>query len=408
MSVTEDLAATTRKIKDLSGKIEYWRNLSENAASREEMERRFAEFGRQMADANEELLARMDKISTGDEMRAAGGSPRFVDRHEADHRQAFDCFLREGVQPGNLAADYAQRPEYRELRNLTESTSTEGGYLVPEGTWERSILKDVVDSDGALLADARHVEITKGNCYKLPRRTSQPTAYWIGESSPDSITESSSEYGTQDIYVHNIAAKTKISIELLQDANYDLENEIRADVVEQFQVTIADAVLEGNNVHKPEGVLVNAEVLAATLTGEDNVNHLITADDMIRMYANLKARYRNSAVWYFNDTMLSKILRLETTAGNYVWNTFSGSPQGTILGRPWRAAVADLDSDGTLNNIPLIFADMSRAYRHVTRKGLIVVRDNVTYKPSDVEFAFMLRVGGAVVQSEGIQIITCG
>jgi len=101
-----------------------------------------------------------------------------------------------------------------ELREMSASTDSVGGYLVPDVLAETIIDRlrpySVLTQAGALRVVVEHGSL------KIPRVTTDPTAYWRAENA--SITESDPVFDAVVLEPKAVAGLVRCSLELLQDA----------------------------------------------------------------------------------------------------------------------------------------------------------------------------------------------
>ncbi|HSW65406.1 MAG TPA: phage major capsid protein [Dissulfurispiraceae bacterium] len=425
------------KLNELGSHIDEWRKRADKFADAADVDTAFKRIAADVGEANNKLVAeqarrdnearelketiealneRLDSEHTEREKLAAElvNRAKVADGVDHEHMEAFHEYLSlpqpaGGFSPKARAFMEQAKVAHLEKRTLSEGVLPEGGFLVPSNT-ETDIIKNTI-AMSPVFEIVRTTTITEGTELRIPKRTGTPTGYWVGESAEP--TKSNATYGQITIVAHILGVETQATLSLLQDVA-NMENEIAIDAAEASAYQLGLAMLNGNGVGRPEGILQNADVVAATayVNGTNTATtHLVHFDDFSRLFAGnggnntgLKSAYRGNATYAMNSNTLAKVFNLKDTAGNYVVqkSPTTGLPMG-LLGRPF-VTWEDMADDGTGGNYPVICGDFFAGYRALRRMGMWVIRDPLTAKP-DVEFTFYQRIGGKVVKPEAIKVL---
>lgn len=301
-------------------------------------------------------------------------------------QKAFSGFLRRG--PDSL-------PEL-ERKTLTVGSSTEGGYLVVE-QFANEILKNLVEFSP--VRQAARVGRMSASQIVLPRRTSTPTAAWVGETQARSGTQSA--YGQVQIEAHEMACYIDASIKLLEDAHFNIESEIASDLAEEFGRLESVSFITGDGINKPFGFLLDDDVPEVASGAATS----ITADALIDALYDLKMFYRSRASWMMNSTTLATVRKMKDGQGNYLWQPglAPGQPS-SLLGRPVIEAPDMPDVSAGLYAI--VLGDFDSGYRIFDRVDMSILRDPFTQATGGlVRFHARRRVGGDVVKAEALRRI---
>ena len=299
-------------------------------------------------------------------------------------RRAFTGFLRHG--PERLIPD--------EARSLIVGDGTRGGFLAPP-EFVAEVLKGIVEFSP--IRQAARVGSTSLGSVVLPRRTSTPTAAWVGEL--DDRIETNATYGQVEIVVHEAACYVDVSNRLLEDAAVDVEAEVSADLAEEFGRLEGQAFVNGNSVAKPAGFMLDTNI-GFSISGHATE---VTAAGLIGLIYALPAFYRNRGAFIMNAATLAAVRLLTDGSGAFLWQPSIqlGQPE-TLLGRPVIEAI-DMP-DVAAGSFPVIFGDFSIAYRIFDKPTLSVLRDPYTVATKGlVRFHARRRVGGNVVLSAALQ-----
>lgn len=299
-------------------------------------------------------------------------------------KQAFRQFLKKGEE--RLTPD--------EIKLLSTQDASQGGYLVyPE--FAQEIIKDL--SEMSPVRGIARVTQTATNVFKVPKRKTLPAAAWVGEGDTDAQTNA--EYGIVEIPNGTMRATSKATREQLGDAAFNMEEQIRLDFREAFQVTEGASFVVGDAVGKPEGFMSNADIDGTTVTG-DAAN--LTYSGIIDLAHGLNANYIANARYVMNLKTLGKVRLLEDSGGNLLFLPPSQGMPSTISGFPW-TVLQDMP-DVASNAYPIAFGDFRRGYRIVERVMFDLLRDPYTAKRDGaVEFTAFMRVGGQVVLPTAIR-----
>jgi HK97 family phage major capsid protein len=293
-------------------------------------------------------------------------------------RRAFGTYLRFGNQA-----------PAEEIRALTVSTDTQGGYLAP-AEMSTEFIRDLVEVSP--VRSIASVRSTGAPSVIYPKRTSGTNAKWKGET--QSQEESGLGLGQAEIPVREINTFVDISNQLLADSAGQAEAEVRLALAEDFGKKEATAFVNGGGPLQPEGFMTNADI-GFTLNGHATN---LSADALISLLYALPAAYRNAGSWAMNGTTLATLRKLKDGQGNYLWQPayVAGQPE-TILGRPV-VEMVDMP-DIKANAFPIIYGDFS-AYRIVDRVGLsILVNPYLLATVGMTRIHATRRVGGGVLQA---------
>ena len=281
-----------------------------------------------------------------------------------------------------------------EMKSLSLTPDTLGGYLAPT-EYVREIIKGVVEVTP--FRAAARIRQTTQKAIQLPRRTGTFSAQWVQEQGTRSETTGLT-YGMDEIPTHEMYALVDITNQMLEDAAFNMEAEVRAEATEQFAKAEGAAFLSGSGVGRPFGFLNNASIA----TVNSGAAATLTADGLLSVYYSIKTDYARAAVWMLNRSTIGQIRRLKDGDGEYLWAPgLAGGVPNTINGAPYVEA-ADMPDVGASAK-PVAFGDFRRGYVIVDRIAMEMLRDPYTQATSGaVRMIFRRRVGGQVVLPEAI------
>ena len=260
-----------------------------------------------------------------------------------------------------------------ELKALSTSTNTEGGYLVPEGMYG-SIIKQIeeVSPVRALARVLSGMEKT----IQVPKRTGIPTARYEGEKEP--AQESSSSYANERLTAFRQTHQVNTTHDLLNFSAYNVEQEIMGDSQEAFAVGEGLNFLTGDGAGKPEGILANANI-ARTSTPRTTSSVDPNFDHIIRLAGDLKVGY--NGMYAFNKKTASLLRTVKDSDGRYLWQVGGTEMPMQIAGYNYVILQHMQDYD-TAGNIPVLFGDFFRGYMVYDAIGMTVIRDLITQASS--------------------------
>ena len=206
---------------------------------------------------------------------------------------------------------------------------------------------------------------------------------------------------------------------MLEDADYDIEAMIVNDAAQGFAEGEAYGFLLGNGVLQPRGMMT----VATAYTGDNTrawgtvqkfktgVNGGFAATPnggkiLIDAAMSLRGAYRAGAIWGMNRFTFAEAMKLQDSDGKFIWQptwNLTDSPFGMILGIP---VVPDFDhmADIANDSLSMFVGDLNQAYQIVDRRGVNVIRDNIT-NPDVVQWYFTKRTGGDLVNSEAVRFV---
>lgn len=319
------------------------------------------------------LQARLDKLEA-----KANRLPASNDNQANDNldTKAFAEFLRSGEI---------------DRKALTVAGDAPGHVLAPEERSSEFIRNLVEFSPVRAIADVRS---TGSHTVILPKRLTITNAKWKGEAVASEASEPT--FDQAEIAVKELTTHVDIGNWLIEDAQHDVEAEVRLALAEDFGAKEGLAFVNGNAAVEPKGFMTEAGI-AQSLNGHA-AN--LSADALISLMYALPAIYRNRGTWAMNGTTLATIRKLKDGQGNYLWQPSyqAGQPE-TILGRP---VVELIDMpDIAANAFPVIFGDFKAGYRIYDRIEL-AIRPNPYLLATEglVRFHARRRVGSGVVRND--------
>lgn len=239
----------------------------------------------------------------------------------------------------------------REIR-ANENTVSSVGSIVP-AEFSKDIIKKVTELSGIMqrisVVNSKGVykQIVQNDSYKI-------SAGWTDEIAE--ITASTAKFTTLDIGHHKLAALVKMSLELINQNDFDVVSEFTSQMTLDFALKAETAIIKGTGSGQPYGLTTSGT--AYTLTAA-----ALTSDDIVKIYHSLKAPFRPNSAWVMSNDTLCKIRLLKDGQGQYIYHQgeFTDGYVGTILGRP--VLISECMDNIADTKVPILFGDYARAYK---------------------------------------------
>lgn len=278
---------------------------------------------------------------------------------------------------------------------LSEGTDADGGYLVPE-EFERDIVT-ALEEENVVRSLAK--VITTQHERKIPVATGHSTAQWTAENA--AYTESNPTFGQKQIDAFKLTDLCRVSVELLQDSAFDVEDYLMKEFARAFGIAEEQAFCVGTGTNQPTGIFTaNGGTVGVTAAA----NNAITADELISLVYALKSPYRRNAKFLMNDAAISAIRKLKDQNGAYLWqpSAQAGQPDRLLGYEIFTSPYVPTMAAGALT---VAFGDFKN-YWIGDRAGRTVQRLNELYATNgQIGYVATERVDGKVILPEGIQLI---
>lgn len=278
---------------------------------------------------------------------------------------------------------------------LSESTDADGGYLVPE-EFERQIISGL-DEANVIRSIAK--VITTHHDRRIPVAVGHSAATWTAENA--AFTESNPTFDQKQIDAFKLTDLIRVSVELLQDSEFDLEDYIANEFSRAFGIAEEQAFCVGTGTNQPTGIFTaNGGTVGVTAASATT----ITVDEIISLVYALKSPYRRNAKFLMNDATVSLLRKLKDNNGAYLWQP------SVQAGQPDKLLGYDLYTSPYVPTVAagafaIAFGDFQN-YWIGDRAGRTVQRLNELYATNgQIGYVATERVDGKVILPEGIQLL---
>lgn len=317
----------------------------------------------------------------------------------------WDAFRRMITSPSSLSIEeralLTNPPGSPEYRTLSTSPGSAGGYVVPP-----EFLRELVQSlkfYADFLPVSRVITTESGAPLSVPKTDNTALkAAIVGENAAVALTTLA--FDSISIPVYKFAAQLRASVEMLQDAFFDVEGYMREVLAEMFGRALSEKLTKGSGVNEPSGIVTGASLGTTTATATT-----ISRAKILDLIHSLDPAYRRmpNTRFMLSDATLSAIKKLSIGSSDDrpLWQPSmrEGEPD-RIEGFPY-IVNNDMDSLGTADKRIMVFGDFSRFY---VRQVL-----PITYQPlvelfavnGQVGIVAYARWGSAVVNSDAIKFM---
>lgn len=278
---------------------------------------------------------------------------------------------------------------------LSESVDQDGGYLVPE-EFEKQIITGL-DEVNVLRSLAKVIPTHHDR--KIPISVGHSVATWTAENA--AYTESNPTFGQKQIDAFKLTDLVRVSIELLQDSEFDLESYIAAEFARAFGIAEEQAFCVGTGTNQPTGIFTaNGGAVGVTAAAAN----AITLDEIISLVYSLKSPYRKNAKFLMNDATIPLLRKLKDNNGTYLWqpSVQAGQPDKLLGFEIYTSPYAPTVEAGAY---AIAFGDFKN-YWIGDRMGRTTQRLNELYATNgQIGYVATERVDGKVILPEGIQLL---
>lgn len=267
-------------------------------------------------------------------------------------------------------------------------------------TFGSQLLRHMVEGSAVLSAGATLITTDSGELLKIPRTTADSAAAIVAEGG--AIPTSDPALGSATLGAYKYAFLTSVTRELAEDASFDIEGYMAAQIGEALGNGLGAHLVTGTGTGQPAGILAAA---TPGVTGGTGIAGAFTADNLIDLYHSVNSAYARSksAAWLMRNGTLAAVRKLKDAQGRYLFNLdvpvgYPGAA-GTLLGRP---VFVDPNVPAVgLGAKSVLFGDWSRVFLRVV-KGVRLERSlEYGFSTDHVYWKGVLRADGALVDLTG-------
>ena len=314
----------------------------------------------------------------------------------AEETKAFKAWMRNG----------------QEQKAMSVGSDPAGGYLVPSPIHD-SISK-ALKALSPMRGLARVIDMGEGSGTDFVHSRGGTGAAWTGETGARAETDSP-ELANINVPLCELYAQPSVTQKLLDDAGFDVEAWLTAELSEVFAETEGAAFISGDGIAKPRGLFTYTTAATADATrawgtfehvksGANGAFHTDQGDKLITLLMKVKPAYRQRASWLMGTEVLEKIrLMKEGTTNRYLFEpSLQAGEPARLMGYP--IVIDDRVPALGTGSLSLAFGDIASAYTIVQRQPIRMLRDPYTAKPY-VRFYTTHRIGGGAVNFDAVKFL---
>lgn len=165
------------------------------------------------------------------------------------------------------------------------------------------------------------------------------------------ITSTSGKFSTIELKGYLAGALTKISLSLINNAQFDIVNFVVNEMAYQIS-----RFIEKELIHGTENKVAGLSTLSNTLTAAST--SVISADEVIQLKDMVKDEYQNAGIFIMSPSTRTALRLLKDQRGMYLLNDDISTPFGTnLLGKP--VFVSDNMDDMAASKTAIFYGDMT-------------------------------------------------
>lgn len=244
------------------------------------------------------------------------------------------------------------------------TTTTAGGYLVPQGFSEE--LQKYLLAFGGVREVARAFPTPAGN--DIPWPTVDDTTN-VGELLSENSAANAQDVAFGQVILKAFKFSSKIvlvSMELLQDSFFDVNSILRDLLGERIgRITNTYFTTGAGSTAAPQGVVTGAQSGKASTS-----TTALTYEDLVDLVHSVNPLYRPGSSWMMNDGSVKYIKKLKDSSGRPLWQPYGISGIGTevaqdqLLGYPYviNQDMADIGRAGSplVGSKSILFGNFNR------------------------------------------------
>lgn len=322
-----------------------------------------------------------------------------------------DFDVKAGAVLGEDMKKYLAR---KDVTGLGENTGESAGILVPTEMATTIFRKAFPEDDLFALTDSRTV---RGNSIKFKsvvensraagQRYGGVQGYWVREG--QQLTGSKPKYTDISLELEKLAVMVHATDELIDDSELLLEQELTTLASAEIKFLVSDAIVDGNGVGKPLGILQSAALVAPNR----ELANKISGVDVITMWARMHGPLRSAAIWLINqevepqlDQMFLAVKNVAGTENVGGWPVYlppgaglRPDAPGMLKGRPVKV-IESCKALGTKGDIILWHP---ASYRTITKGGVKAAMSiHLRFDYDESVFRFTFRVDGQSMYASAI------
>jgi len=319
------------------------------------------------------------------------------EKKDTPHRAIYKKFLRDGFK--------AITPEEWKIVNTTSTTTgSEGGFTVQ--TEIASAYVDALKSYAGMRNVASQITTAQGNPMNFPTTDgTSETGEWVAENVAANSADPT--FGTVALNVFKASSKIiTIPIELLQDANIDIEGLVRQRLTDRIGRISNVGFTTGTGAAQPRGLVTAATVGKTGTTGQTLT---VIYDDLVDLIDSVDIAYHEANFKFMFSQSVRKVIRkIKDTSGRPIWTpSYDAGIAGALVDNVLGYAV-QINNDMPVpaaNAKSIAFGDFSKyQIRDAMQFTLFRFDDSPFASKGQVGFLAWARTGGNLLDTAAVKL----
>lgn len=281
----------------------------------------------ELAEIRDNVRKIVDTLKLDDDFSKMGDDEmkQKQDNTPTEAGQQPDASLKRAIEDAERGAFENYIRGYELHERAGELTKADNGAIIPT-TIAQQIIKKVYDICPILAQSTKYNVNGKLSIPFYDTSSSSIKVAYQDEFKP--LTSSNGKFATIDLTGYLAGALSKISVSLINNAQFDVVSFIVNDMAEAIARFIEQELLVGNPSKVAGLSTVTNVVTAASQTA-------ITADEIVKLHDSIKDTFQNGAIWIMSNSTRTALRLLKGSDGHYLLNDDISSPFGTtLLGKP--------------------------------------------------------------------------
>ena len=316
---------------------------------------------------------------------------------EERYSHAFKKYLR----GGNASLSNDEKALLVEKRVNVSDVTTKGAFTVSTALYDQFV--ETMKYFAPIINEVNVIRTASGQPMDFTTfNETNKSAAFVG-SQGSTISETEMAFGTTSIDVHTAATMVKLSWELLQDNEFNLEGEMGRLLGERVGRLLESAMTNGTGTNEPTGIVTDAGagITAASAS-------VFTRNELVNLIHSIDPAYRaRGAKFMFNDSTLSAIKQLTIGASDArpLWQpSIRENAPDTIDGFAY--VINQAMDDVATGNVPVLFGEFNCYYAR--EAGSLSLRRLDERFADSLVSGFLLygRYGGKLVKTDAVKKLT--
>jgi len=292
-------------------------------------------------------------------------------------------------------------------KSLTAFSLGSNGFILAPQISDQvlSCLVDPTDVTGIM----NNVQISGGSIKFLIDNQRMADAAWACEAScfaNNPQPDLQQGLGELEVKAETLRFVACASSDLLEDSSFPMETWLMRKVSDGFRRTISNAVIAGDGIGKPMGILNVQSGIPIVDIAPSTPPGQFTWQDVVMLKYEVPMQWHASGSYLMNQRTFALLLTMSDAINRPLWGQLPGGVPGFMLaGSP--IVIVSQFPDVLPGATPIGFGDWKAAYTIVNRRATTMYTDPFSAGFCTL-FKFDARVGGATTCSNAARLLRIG